>query len=59
MTPTEIVKAYENGADIVKIFPAAAVGAGGSLMDKKAIEEGNFDILTQKAKELFSGLRTE
>jgi 2-dehydro-3-deoxyphosphogluconate aldolase/(4S)-4-hydroxy-2-oxoglutarate aldolase len=26
MTPTEIVKAYEEGADIVKIFPANVVG---------------------------------
>ena len=28
MTPTEIVTAYETGADIVKLFPAGALGAG-------------------------------
>ncbi|SDH66949.1 bifunctional 4-hydroxy-2-oxoglutarate aldolase/2-dehydro-3-deoxy-phosphogluconate aldolase [Alteribacillus bidgolensis] len=96
MTPTEVVSAYEAGADVVKIFPAAtlgpgylkelkgplphipmiptggvnasniqefidngavAVGVGGSLMDKQAIEEGNLEKLTQNAKTLFSGLR--
>ncbi|MFB4164518.1 bifunctional 4-hydroxy-2-oxoglutarate aldolase/2-dehydro-3-deoxy-phosphogluconate aldolase [Alteribacillus sp. JSM 102045] len=98
MTPTEVVTAYEAGADIVKIFPAAtlgsaylkelkgplphipmiptggvnaaniqefidngalAVGAGGSLIDKQAIEEGDFEKVTEKAKELFSGLRNK
>lgn len=28
LTPTEIVTAYENGADIVKVFPAGTVGPG-------------------------------
>lgn len=28
MTPTEILTAYEHGADLVKVFPAGAVGPG-------------------------------
>jgi 2-dehydro-3-deoxyphosphogluconate aldolase/(4S)-4-hydroxy-2-oxoglutarate aldolase len=93
MTPTEILAAYENGADIVKIFPAGvlgaayikqvkaplshipviptggidkfnaadfikvgalAVGVGGNLVDKKAIDEGDFAKLTQAAAEMVS-----
>ena len=27
MTPTEIVAAYESGADIIKVFPATTLGA--------------------------------
>lgn len=90
MTPTEIVQAYSAGADLLKIFPgnalgagflkdlhgplghipmmptggvnlenveqfirngAVAVGAGGSLVDEKAIAEEKYDVLTQLAKE--------
>lgn len=89
MTPTEIVKAYEAGADLVKIFPAnvvgpefikgirgplsdikviptggikldnaadyikagaVALGAGGSLLDKKAIEHEEYEVLTERAR---------
>jgi 2-dehydro-3-deoxyphosphogluconate aldolase/(4S)-4-hydroxy-2-oxoglutarate aldolase len=28
MTPTEILTAYENGADLIKVFPANVVGPG-------------------------------
>jgi 2-dehydro-3-deoxyphosphogluconate aldolase / (4S)-4-hydroxy-2-oxoglutarate aldolase len=88
MTPTEIVAAYQAGADLIKIFPgsslgvqyikelqgplghipmmptggvtvenvgtfirsgAVAVGVGGSLVDNKAIAEGRYEILTEKA----------
>ena len=88
MTPTEIVKAYQAGADILKIFPsgslgpnyirelkgplghipmmptggvsldnvqefikngAVAVGVGGTLLNKQAIKEDRFDILTDTA----------
>jgi len=88
MTPTEIVNAYQSGADLIKVFPgralgvdyikelqgplghipmmptggvtlenagtfiqngAVAVGVGGSLVDRKAIQEGNFETLKNKA----------
>lgn len=88
-TPTEILSAWECGADIVKVFPATvggpgyfkdirgplpqvklmptggvnldsagdfikagavAVAAGGSLIDKKAVKEGRFEVLTETAK---------
>jgi len=91
MTPTEILTAWELGADMVKVFPAgilgpgylkavrgplpqiplvptggitadnagefikagAAVICGGScLVDKKAIAEGHYEILTERAREL-------
>ena len=91
MTPTEILTAYRWGADMVKVFPAGAlgpsyirairapishvpllavggissanaaefikegvvgVGAGGELVDKKAIAECRFDKLTEAAKML-------
>lgn len=87
-TPTEILTAWEAGADIVKVFPATslgpkyfkdvagpfphirlmptggvtvdnvgewvkagavAVGIGGDLLDKKAIDEGRYEVLTEKA----------
>jgi 2-dehydro-3-deoxyphosphogluconate aldolase/(4S)-4-hydroxy-2-oxoglutarate aldolase len=91
MTPTEILEAWELGADIVKVFPvdqlggpayvkaikaplpqipllptggvnikniaeyikagASAVAVGGELIDKKAVAEGKFEIVTEKAKE--------
>lgn len=91
MTPTEIVKAWEEGADLVKIFPAqqlggpeyikaikaplpqvllnptggvdlgnaadyiragaSAISVGSALIDKQALAEGKFEILTQRAKE--------
>ncbi|QTM99169.1 bifunctional 4-hydroxy-2-oxoglutarate aldolase/2-dehydro-3-deoxy-phosphogluconate aldolase [Sediminibacillus dalangtanensis] len=88
MTPTEAMTAVKLGADIVKVFPAsavgpsflknvkgplpditmiptggittenaadfikagaAAVGAGGNLVDNKAIREGNFTQIEQVA----------
>jgi 2-dehydro-3-deoxyphosphogluconate aldolase / (4S)-4-hydroxy-2-oxoglutarate aldolase len=88
-TPTEIQAAYENGADIVKVFPAdvvgmaffkaikapmphlklmptggvtltnagewlragaCAVGVGTALLDKKAIDDNNFNKLTENAE---------
>lgn len=91
MTPTEILTAWQAGADFVKVFPAsalgpeflrqiraplpqvklmptggisaanvadylkagaAAVGVGGRLVDRQAVVEGHFDVLTQRAREL-------
>ena len=88
-TPTEIIQAHRLGVDIVKLFPAGAlgsrylkeilgpltdtaiipvgginlenskdfaeagayaVGVGGELVDKKAINEEKYDVLTQNAK---------
>lgn len=90
-SPTEILEAYEAGADIVKVFPAdvlgmaffkavkapmpqlklmptggvnldnagdwlkagaCAVGVGSALLDKRAIDEGNFKKLTENAKRI-------
>lgn len=89
MTPTEIVKGYQAGADLLKIFPgrslganyikelqgplghipmiptggvtlenvsqfiqngAVAVGVGGSLVNKKAVEQGDYNKLTELAR---------
>jgi 2-dehydro-3-deoxyphosphogluconate aldolase/(4S)-4-hydroxy-2-oxoglutarate aldolase len=88
MTPTEIVKAYDAGASMVKVFPtsslgfkhlkelqgplghipmvavggvtidnlksffqagAVGVGVGSGLINKDAVKQGNFDVLTQSA----------
>ncbi|WP_408955403.1 bifunctional 4-hydroxy-2-oxoglutarate aldolase/2-dehydro-3-deoxy-phosphogluconate aldolase [Natroniella sp. ANB-PHB2] len=90
MTPTEIVNAYQAGADLVKVFPAkvvgpgfiksvkgpldhipmmptggvnldnaadfieagsVALGVGGSLLDQEAIDNQNYEVLTEKAKQ--------
>lgn len=97
MSPTEIVQAYELGADLVKVFPASilgpeyiknvrgplghiplmttggidlhnavdfikagcvAVGVGGSLVSRKAIAEGNWQAITDKARQLVEAVRT-
>ncbi|MGP4073407.1 bifunctional 4-hydroxy-2-oxoglutarate aldolase/2-dehydro-3-deoxy-phosphogluconate aldolase [Piscibacillus sp. B03] len=89
MTPTEVVKAHQAGADVVKIFPASAVGpkylkdlqgplghipmiptggvsvdntasfirngavavgVGGSLIDKKLIEQDDWSAMKAKAE---------
>jgi 2-dehydro-3-deoxyphosphogluconate aldolase/(4S)-4-hydroxy-2-oxoglutarate aldolase len=94
-TPTEIVAAWEAGADVVKVFPATSVGPkyfkdlkgplpqirlmptggvsienarefiengaccvaiGTALLDKKAIEAEDWDVLTQRAKTLMNSL---
>ena len=88
-TPTEILTAWELGADIVKVFPAAVVGpryikdileplpqvrllptggvnlenagefiragavaiaVGGALVDKKAVAEERFGVITERAR---------
>ncbi len=94
-TPTEILTAHEQGADMVKVFPAdvvgmaffkaikapmphlrlvptggvtlenggdwikagaCAVGVGGALLDKKAIEEEQYEVLTRNALKLREGI---
>ncbi len=90
MTPTEILTAWNAGADMVKVFPAAqlggpeyikalrgplpqillvptggvnlqnagafikagcaALGAGGELVDKKALKERKFNVLTENTR---------
>jgi 2-dehydro-3-deoxyphosphogluconate aldolase/(4S)-4-hydroxy-2-oxoglutarate aldolase len=90
MTPTEILTAWNAGADMVKVFPAAqlggpeylkalrgplpqillvptggvnlqnagafikagaaALGAGGELVDKKAVKEKKFHIITENTR---------
>jgi 2-dehydro-3-deoxyphosphogluconate aldolase/(4S)-4-hydroxy-2-oxoglutarate aldolase len=94
-TPTEILTAFEAGADVVKVFPAdivgmaffkgvlapmpqlklmptggvsltnagdwlkagaCAVGVGSALLDKKAIAEENYSLLTQNAEKLIASI---
>ncbi len=97
MTPTEILTAWEAGADMVKVFPAAqlggpsyikalrgplpqillaptggvnlqnagafiqagaaALGVGGEMVDKKAVKEGNFSIITENARAYLKAIR--
>ncbi|MBU8879889.1 bifunctional 4-hydroxy-2-oxoglutarate aldolase/2-dehydro-3-deoxy-phosphogluconate aldolase [Bacillus sp. FJAT-29790] len=96
MTPTEIVKAYQAGADILKIFPgnslgpnylkelkgplghipmmptggvsldnveqfvrngAVAVGVGGTLLNKQAIAEGRYEVLTDIASKFTASIK--
>ncbi len=97
MTPTEILTAWNAGADMVKVFPAAqlggpeyikalrgplpqvllvptggvnlqnagafikagcvALGAGGELVDKKALKEKKFSILTENARAFLKAIR--
>ena len=95
-TPTEIVSAWDKGADVVKVFPATsmgpqyfrdlkgpfpqirlmptggvtienakdfikagavAVGIGTALVDKKAVEAGDWNALTERARQLVDSLR--
>ncbi len=95
-TPTEILTAHEQGADIVKVFPAdvvgmaffkaviapmphlnlmptggvsltnggdwikagaCAVGVGSALLDKQAIANDRFDVLTENARILCESIK--
>ena len=95
-TPTEVVMAWESGADVVKIFPsdsvgpahlkalraplphipmmptggvslenaadfiragACALGVGGSLVKKSAVERGDLQTITQLAKQFVEAVR--
>jgi 2-dehydro-3-deoxyphosphogluconate aldolase/(4S)-4-hydroxy-2-oxoglutarate aldolase len=95
-TPTEILTAWEAGADIVKVFPATvggpkylkdimgplpqikllptggvslentpdfikagavAVAAGTSLVDKKAVSEKNYNLITETARKFVEAVR--
>jgi 2-dehydro-3-deoxyphosphogluconate aldolase/(4S)-4-hydroxy-2-oxoglutarate aldolase len=96
MTPTEILTAWEAGADMVKVFPASVLGpkylqeihgplpqiplvptggitaenagefiragavavcVGSWLVDKKAVAEGRFEVLTERARQLVEAVR--
>jgi 2-dehydro-3-deoxyphosphogluconate aldolase/(4S)-4-hydroxy-2-oxoglutarate aldolase len=97
MTPTEILSAWEMGADIVKVFPAGQLGgpsyiksikaplpqillnptggvsldnagefieagasvisAGSALVDRKAVAEGKFEVITRKAEQFVEEVR--
>ena len=97
LTPSEVVAAWQEGADFVKIFPcgnvggasylkalkapfpdipmiptggvstttihdffdagASAVGVGGDLVDKKAIAEGKWDVITEKARQFVAAMK--
>lgn len=96
MTPTEILTAWEAGADMVKVFPADILGpgylkavhgplpqiplvptggitaenagdfihagaalvcAGGWLVDKKAVAEGRYGVLTERARQLVAAVQ--
>jgi 2-dehydro-3-deoxyphosphogluconate aldolase/(4S)-4-hydroxy-2-oxoglutarate aldolase len=94
-TPTEAVRAYEAGADLLKLFPASTggpghlkavkgplghipivptggvsldnvtdfieagalgVGVGGSLIDSEAVENGQYEVLTENARAFRSAI---
>ena len=96
MTPTEILTAWEAGADMVKVFPASVLGpkylqeihgplpqiplvptggitadnagdfiragavavcVGSWLVDKKAVAEGRYAVLTERARQLIEAVR--
>jgi 2-dehydro-3-deoxyphosphogluconate aldolase/(4S)-4-hydroxy-2-oxoglutarate aldolase len=97
MTPTEILTAWNAGADMVKVFPAAqlggpeylkairgplpqillvptggvnlqnagsfikagaaALGVGGELVDKKAVKEKKFHIITENTRAFIKAIR--
>lgn len=97
MTPTEILTAWNAGADMVKVFPAAqlggpeylkalkgplpqillvptggvnlqnagafikagasAIGVGGELVDKKAVKEKKFNVVTENARAFLRAVR--
>jgi len=96
MTPSEILTAWEAGADMVKVFPssalspryieevhgplpqiplvptggitadnagefiragAAAVCAGSWLVDKSAVAEGRYELITERARSLVEAVR--
>ena len=97
MTPTEILTAWNAGADLVKVFPAAqlggpeyikalrgplpqillvptggvnlqnagafiragaaALGAGGELVDKKALKEKKFHIITENTRAFLKAIQ--
>ncbi|MBS3813093.1 bifunctional 4-hydroxy-2-oxoglutarate aldolase/2-dehydro-3-deoxy-phosphogluconate aldolase [Candidatus Bipolaricaulota bacterium] len=95
-TPTEIIEAWQAGADIVKVFPASRLGpkflsdvkaplpqvslmptggvskenaadfiragadvicVGSALLDKQAIAEENYKVMTQNAKDLVQAVK--
>ena len=96
LTPTEILTAWEAGADIVKVFPAGALGpgylrdikgpfpqirltptggvnlentpdfiragavavsVGTSLVDRKAVSERKYDIITENARRFVEAVK--
>ena len=96
-TPTEILAAWEAGADVVKVFPATKlgpsffkdvlgplpqvrltptggvtietapefikagavfVGAGTALVDKKAVAERRFEVITETAERFVSAIKS-
>jgi 2-dehydro-3-deoxyphosphogluconate aldolase/(4S)-4-hydroxy-2-oxoglutarate aldolase len=96
LTPTEIVAAWEAGADLVKVFPggllgaaylrelrgplphvrlmftggvtldnaadflaggAVAVGLGGALVERGAVERGDYAAITERARRLTAVVR--
>lgn len=96
LTPTEIISAWEAGAQVVKIFPAGslgpryikelrgplpqvemmpvggvtvdnaaefikagatALGIGGELVDRAAVETGHFELLTEKARRFIEAVQ--
>ncbi|UCH11118.1 MAG: bifunctional 4-hydroxy-2-oxoglutarate aldolase/2-dehydro-3-deoxy-phosphogluconate aldolase, partial [Fidelibacterota bacterium] len=96
-SPGEIVRAWQAGADVVKIFPATAlgpkyvkdirgplpqirlcptggvtvdnagewikagaacVGIGSDLLDKQAIQDGRYEVLTERAHRMVTSIQT-
>lgn len=99
MTPTEMLTAWEAGADLVKVFPASTIGGpayikavlaplpqlrlvptggvsadnaaqylragavavavGGNLVNKTAVESGNWEAITAEAQKLVAAVRSQ
>jgi 2-dehydro-3-deoxyphosphogluconate aldolase/(4S)-4-hydroxy-2-oxoglutarate aldolase len=96
MTPSEVLEAWESGADMVKVFPcgvggppfikhlkgpypfidimttgtvtlanaaqyieagACAVGIGGELVGKEALANGDFDAITENARQFVEAVK--
>jgi 2-dehydro-3-deoxyphosphogluconate aldolase/(4S)-4-hydroxy-2-oxoglutarate aldolase len=98
LTPTEILTAWESGADLIKVFPARlggpeyisdllaplpqvrlvpsggvgpsnagefiragakAVAVGGALVSNEAVAKGDFDLLAERARQLYAAVHYE
>src|SRR6266542_1066881 len=57
LTPTEVVSAWQAGADAVKVFPCSAVGVGADLVNTKAINSGARESVVAAARGYVTAVR--
>ena len=55
LTPTEVLAAWEAGADLVKVFPCGSVG--GELVEAHALATGKLDIIEDNARKFLDCVR--